>query len=235
MRKCPSCGSDIPDNAVVCRFCGEKLGLPASYAMQQRAGSQILILIMGILALICFPVGPVFGLVAIILWLSYRGKVKRGLAGPDGSATAGLVLGIIGSSLHILAIIGFLALINTPQFGEGIAASQLVALHQAQEEYKKQNNQYATSIPQLKKLGAETFEDFANWFDYKFEMEGDGESWSCIARPAKPEVKGYKLHYFYVDQSGVLRSSETEEVGPDSPVYPMSAGSYPSPSSLIGG
>jgi hypothetical protein len=226
MRKCPACGSDIPDDAVVCRFCGEKFGKPAPYAMRPKSGgSQVLLLIMGILALLCFPIGPIFGLVAIILWISYRAKVKSGLAGPDGSATAGLVLGVLGSVLHVIAIIGIVAVMNTPQFGESMVASQLVAFHQAQEEYKKQNGEYATEISELNKQGVKAFIGIAGWFDYKLELKGDGESWSCIARPAKPEDNGYKMHHFYIDQTGVLRSSETEDVGPKSPATPI-VGSY---------
>jgi hypothetical protein len=181
---------------------------------------------MGILALVCVPIGPIFGLVTIILWASHRGKVKRGQARPDGTATAGFILGIIGSVLHAIVIVSFLVVLFSPSFWEIMTAGQLNALHEVQEKFKADNGQYATQMSQLKPYGTETFEAIAKYFSYELELSGDGSEWSCVASPTKPVVKGYKLHYFFIDQTGIIRSSETEDVGPDSPVYHTATGPY---------
>lgn len=75
-------------------------------------------LVLGILALLTglFLIGALFGLIAIILGVIARGKVKRGEATNGGAAIAGIVLGVLGILLAILAVVGAVSLFSSETF-----------------------------------------------------------------------------------------------------------------------
>ena len=89
--------------------------------LRPRNGAGRAALVCGVLALICaigfflvltIPVAVVLGLAAIVLGVMGRGRVRRGLATNRGSATVGIVTGLL--SLLILAglVAGGVALFN---------------------------------------------------------------------------------------------------------------------------
>ncbi len=211
MKVCPFCNSQIPDEAIVCKFCGSQLDARAAFGAGARPESQVLTLVMGIFGLFCFP----FGIVSIILWFGHRGRVKRGLVRSDGSATAGMVLSLVGIGWQMLFIIAAVFIIFSPAFHEAMVAQGLRSLHQAQAKYKAENGEYASAPAQLKKYDGEAGIEIAKWFGYKLEFEAGKDAWSCKAIPKNPD----KYRYFYIDQTGTLRHSKTADVGPESPPY----------------
>jgi hypothetical protein len=166
---------------------------------------------MGILGLFCFP----FGIVAFVLWLGHRGRVKRGLVRSDGSAIAGMVLGLVGIAWQILAAIGIVYVMLSPAVHEAIVAKSLRTLHQAQEEYKAKNGEYASASANFEKDEAKAIDEVAKFFGYRLEFEASKDEWSCKAIPKDTE----KYRHFYIDQTGILRESKTPDIGPDSPPY----------------
>src|SRR3954467_8934699 len=84
---------------------GSPYGQPLTTAPRNGAGTAALVL--GILALLgSFTVfgGIVLGIVAIVLGVIGRRRAARGEATNRGSATAGLVLGIIGAVLALALV-----------------------------------------------------------------------------------------------------------------------------------
>jgi len=236
MRKCPSCGSYAPDYEAECRYCGAKFAgvgadsqqsqsqpyqQPYRQSRQQVHGnassSQVLTLVMGILGVFCFP----FAVIAIILWAVHRGKVKQGLAQPDGAATAGLVMSVIGIGLQVLVLIGVIAVWSVVgiYWHEGGAAGTLKQIGLAQTAYYRDKGYYAYSFDELKPYGIEDISAVESIFNYTFELEGRGDKWSVIARPLPSEVG--KLRYLYIDQTGKIRADKSPNIGSHSPEFTL--------------
>ena len=233
MKKCPFCQADIPNYATICKFCGEKLGPagppPGAYggpprpggfgAPPAKSGTQVVTLIMGILGLCCFP----FGIVAIILWFSHRSKVNKGLANPDGAATVGLVLAVVGLVLNVLMIVMFFAAMSTREVKEAGVASQLALIAQAQENYRAANGCYASQLSLLEQYGVMP-SGYVEWFfgyTVTLTLSEDGSDWSCVGTPTRPGTGADRLSYFYIDKEGIVRFSKNADVGPTSPEYPL--------------
>jgi hypothetical protein len=94
-----------------------------------RNGMGTAALVLGILALLtCWwlpVVGAILGIIAIILGVAGRGRVRRLEATNKGAATTGLVLGIISLILNILLSVAiFLGLATFLSFGGGNSLQQ---------------------------------------------------------------------------------------------------------------
>jgi hypothetical protein len=211
VRICPFCNSEIPEQAVICRYCGSQLDAASGPAVQARPESQVLTLIMGILGLFCFP----FGIVAFVLWLGHRGRVRRGMVRQDGSATAGMVLGLVGFAWQMLFLIAGIYAFFSPAFREPFVAQMMREIHKAQEKHKSSKGEYAAAPAQLKDFGGEPAVETAKWFGYRLEFKASEGEWSCTAIPKDPE----RYRHFYIDQTGKLRHSKTADIGPHSPEY----------------
>lgn len=232
MKRCPFCNADVPDYAVTCRFCGQQLGSSGPrQAPGAKSESQVLTLIMGILALVCIPIGPIFAIVAIALWAVHRGKVKKGLARPDGTATAGLVLAVIGIVLTVMAIVMMVAVWSNVvgTIGEPFAAAQLQEIRKAQELHQQSTGQFATELSQLEAYGLAPIEEMSRWFKYDFHLRSSGDYWSCIASPIGPTSSEFTRRYLYIDQEGTVRCSPNADVNSTSPEYHM-PNTYENPS-----
>lgn len=84
----------------------------------KKNGFGVAALVLGVLSLITwfFLIGGLFGLVAIILGVLGRGRVKRGEADNGGMALAGIITGALGLLLTILVIAGVAALFGSGEF-----------------------------------------------------------------------------------------------------------------------
>lgn len=125
--------------------------------LKPRNGAGRAALICGLIALVCtigfflvltVPVALLLGLAAVVLGFMGRGRVRRGLATNRGSATIGLVTGLL--SLLILAglAIGGVALFNSNKtefknLGQCVqdAGSDSAKLQQCQDQFKNEVTQ----------------------------------------------------------------------------------------------
>lgn len=99
MKKCSFCSEEIQDEAIKCRHC--KSNLVATETVQQSIASGVprcqacggemkkskeskssasgcIVLIIGLICLVFFPIGTIIGIILILVGLSYATK-KRGL------------------------------------------------------------------------------------------------------------------------------------------------------------
>jgi hypothetical protein len=99
-RFCPNCGARL-GGAPVEAPGGVTPGAPFVY--RKTSGAAIASLVLGLLGLVPF-VGFPLGIVAVVLGASSGGRIKnsRGTLGGEGMATAGLILGILGTLFHIV-------------------------------------------------------------------------------------------------------------------------------------
>lgn len=91
---------------------------PSGHTGPKKNGLGVAALVLGILSLLSwfFLIGGLFGLVAIILGVLGRGRVKRGEADNGGIALAGILTGALGLLLTILVIAGVAALFGSGEF-----------------------------------------------------------------------------------------------------------------------
>jgi hypothetical protein len=86
----------------------------------------------------------------------------------------------------------------------------------AQEMYKTKNGKYADNIDILIKNG------LLNAWSVETEthditiLGATNDSWSAVANPKKDSIL---KRYYFIDQTGVVRMSESQKIGPDSPVF----------------
>ncbi|MFB3894755.1 MAG: DUF4190 domain-containing protein [bacterium] len=126
---CSSCGTQVDNNAQFCPHCGTKFvqiptavvspeplspppvssvpgtaPIPTPSIPGKASGQAITSLVLGILGLICC------GILAPIAWIlgsSELSKINTGISSPEGKgyATAGKILGIIGTVLLVLGML----------------------------------------------------------------------------------------------------------------------------------
>lgn len=105
------------------------------YPMQQQPknGLGIASLIVAIVGLLSVFGGILFGVIAVILGVIGRGRAKRGEATNGGVAMAGIVLGVLGIIVSIVAIV------LTIQFARDVGAGDLFdCLQQAGNDVEAQ-------------------------------------------------------------------------------------------------
>jgi hypothetical protein len=105
MRPCPICGEQIAIAAVKCRYCGEYVAARRAPrgAPTVRSSNATTALVLGIIGMACAVLGPL----AIVYGARARREIREsgGTLSGDGMAIAGLVLGIISTSLLALNIL----------------------------------------------------------------------------------------------------------------------------------
>ena len=81
-KPCPMCGELIAAAAVKCRFCGETLSSAARNRERQRTSAVVANQLTGtdIALCVCFPIGCIVGIVAMITGQPARGLKMVGLA-----------------------------------------------------------------------------------------------------------------------------------------------------------
>lgn len=119
-RPCPMCGEMIVATAAKCRFCGaifdRSLRGTHHTGMPTTSGAAIASLVLGILSPLFCYLGFVPGIAAIVFGAVARNQISKSPNLPGrGLATAGLILGILGSAFWILADIAAIVFImNAP-------------------------------------------------------------------------------------------------------------------------
>ena len=110
MKNCNNCGSQMPDEAVVCTVCGAPLAasqVPQQPYQQQAyqqpyqqtnvqpagSGKATASLVLGIVSIVLGSL--LFGIIGVVLGVQARNMMPEGTPG-RGKATAGLVCSIIG-------------------------------------------------------------------------------------------------------------------------------------------
>lgn len=76
------------------------------------SGMGVASMVCGILAIptlsfafLCLPVSPILAIIALCLGVAARGRVRRGVGGGGGMATAGIVCGTIALSISAIVIL----------------------------------------------------------------------------------------------------------------------------------
>jgi hypothetical protein len=106
---CPNCGTVQPDTAKFCNNCGATLPAappPQSYPHPIAEGRGGVILALGILSIIML--GPLTGIPAWVMGHNDMKKIRSGMIvqSEKGLTQAGMILGIIGTILGLLVIMG---------------------------------------------------------------------------------------------------------------------------------
>jgi hypothetical protein len=113
---CPSCGAPLQPGASFCSNCRQGVAAapppPQGYGAAQPGGdpearsSATTALVLSLVGLFCLPI--VFSIIGLVKGLSAKEKLAR--AGePTGTATAAVVIGIIGMVWGVIAGFVFLA------------------------------------------------------------------------------------------------------------------------------
>ena len=79
-------------------------GVPSPYGAPQGSGNATLILVLGILSIICFPIlGPV-------AWILGNNALASGTVAPAqmGQVSGGRICGMIGTAILVLGVIGYI-------------------------------------------------------------------------------------------------------------------------------
>jgi hypothetical protein len=111
-----------------------------------RNGLGVAALVLGLLALLTSVTivgGIVLGLAAIVLGALGRGRARRGEASNGGTATAGIVLGVLGAVLAVVLLAAGVALFQSDQGQELVdclerAGSDTAAQQACQREFTEQ-------------------------------------------------------------------------------------------------
>lgn len=107
--QCPKCQTSLTETDIICSNCGNKIFMNSVSTHQEspleKKSRAKLILIFGILSVVIF--GPLLGIPALIIGSSELKKIDNGIVSPSdkGLIKAGIILGVIGTILGILAVV----------------------------------------------------------------------------------------------------------------------------------
>jgi type IV pilus assembly protein PilA len=234
--QCPNCLLDCPEGSRFCPKCGlrlEPIGAPPPLRQRPDSGgpppkkgwatAALVCAVFSVLSLgLLFPVGVVVGLVAVV-------KTRRSpeTHGGETMAVAGLITSAVSIAMLILA--GVIAAIAIPNFiaarraaTEATVVTALRHVVSGCEEYAATEGQYPESLEDLVQGRLVNPGLIAPEQGYTYRYE----------RRARPEDAGYTViaapdtsrsglnRWFYVDETGVIRRSDSADVGPQSPPSP---------------
>lgn len=237
MRQCPNCAQALPDAATLCPFCKTNLALqpmaaqPAYAGPPETNGKAIGSLVTGLL---CFfwPAS----IAAVVLGHISRSEIRRSNGRMKGSemAMAGLILGYIGITIIPILIIAAIAIPNLLRSkmaaNEASAVGSLRTVNVACVTYAARfQNGYPESLANLgpgqpPSSAAADFIDSAlasgRKSGYMFSytprtINGPVSGYFLTADPISPGSTG--VRHFFVDETGVIRSSATGPANGDSP------------------
>lgn len=241
MKACTNCRGNLADFVAVCPYCGVSQPVPQTAvgpqwaATPQNSNKAIASLVCGVLFL-CAPAS----IAAIILGHLALVDIKRsaGRMAGQGLAIAGLVMGYLGVGLTTLYFI-FVFVMFRKTMGINIPMNETAAVD-TMRKYNEALKAYAEKCPAqgypatLRPLGPGQGDcTRANLLKdpqlaatvpvrrgYMFEYSTGARTpqkltvFALVARPVTPGMSGSR--YFYLDESGIIRQSPTQNVGPNS-------------------
>ncbi|HEY1424734.1 MAG TPA: DUF4190 domain-containing protein [Candidatus Acidoferrum sp.] len=242
MKQCTNCRGNLADFVTVCPYCHVTQPVPQAGPYQpqwdatpQSSNKALASLICGILFL-CAPAS----IAAVVLGHLALVDIKRsaGRMSGQGLAIAGLVMGYLGIGLiAIYMVVMMFAVRNAMR--QNVPANESVAIA-SMKSYDQALKAYAAKCPQqgfpatLSALGPGNGDcahanlmgaNMANGrpvkqgyrFVYTPGTNGAQRvaAFALVARPAQPGVTGKR--YFFMDEAGVVRQSDSYIVGPRSP------------------
>ena len=243
MKSCTNCRGNLADFVTVCPYCGvaqpvaqAPIAQPGWEMPQQNSNKAIASLVCGVL--LCF--GPLTAIPAIVLGHLALAEIKRasGRMAGHGMAIAGLILGYFGVVISTAYLI-FMVFVIRGTIGTGnIPANEATAVT-TMRAYDQALKSYAAKCPQqgypatLLPLGPGTGDcKRANLIDFRLAVRvpvrqgytfvystgapttGKLTAFALVARPITPGMSGTR--YFYLDETGVIRESANQNIGPNS-------------------
>jgi hypothetical protein len=242
LKACTNCRGNLADFVTVCPYCSVPQPVPQMQMAQpgwqvspQNSNKAIASLVCGVI--LCF--GPFTAIPAIILGHLALADIKRTsdrLAG-KGLAIAGLALGYIGIAISTMYII-FIVITVRNTMGHGIPTNETAAIsdmrmyNQALKKYAEkcpQQGYPATLLPLGPGSGDCTHSNLIDsrmavqvpvrqgyMYQYNIGVAGPEKvtAFALVARPVSPGMSGTR--FFYLDESGIIRESATQNIGPNS-------------------
>ncbi len=234
---CSSCEIDVQDDQSVCPQCsqlievgGQKLKPVPSESEADNYATWSLIL--GVASWTILP--GITGIPAIILGHIARTNIEQsaGRLRGNGAAIAGMILGYSSIFAAVVAVLVVVGIRNSTRYdrwprdisGETNPIANMRILNKAIAIYKDRFNIYPPSLLVLGP-GSSNNAEAAGLVDDELAHGRKGGYLFLYARPGGPR-DGYSLHanpvtsigrhYYYSDQSGVIRCSVGNEAGPES-------------------
>jgi hypothetical protein len=241
LKQCPNCRGNLADFVDVCPYCGVATPIPQVMIAQsgwaappQTSNKALASLICGVL----FFCGPA-AIAAVILGHMALSDIKKGagrIAG-QGMAVAGLVMGYLGIAfMAIFVIATALSVRNTLR--QDVPSNETSAI-QTMKTYSEALKTYSAKCPQqgfpatLSRLGPGRGDCMhANLVEARLAMlrparlgyvysyhpgvEGANRVtvFALVASPVQPGFTGKR--FFYLDEAGIIRQSDSQIVGPGS-------------------
>lgn len=241
LKSCTNCRGNLADFVTVCPYCGvpqpvpQTQMAPGGWQAPQNSNKAIASLVCGVL--FCF--GPFANIPAVILGHLSLVDIKRSgdrMTG-KGMAIAGLALGYIGIAFSAMYIIFFVFAMRSTM-GRGIPVNEAAAVSNMRT-YSTALKKYAEKCPQqgypatLVPLGPGAGDcKRANLIDVRLAMQAPVRqgyvyqystgvtgpekvtAFALVARPVTPGFSGTR--YFYLDETGIIRESPNQNIGPNS-------------------
>jgi hypothetical protein len=242
LKQCTNCRGSLADFVAICPYCGVSqpvpqlaMAQPAWGAPPQNSNKAIASLVCGVL--LCF--GLFTNIPAIILGHLALTDIKRsgGRMAGKGLAIAGLVTGYIGIALSTAYLI-FIVFAVRSTMGRGIPTNEAAAIT-SMRAYDQALKSYAEKCPQQGypatliplgpgagdckhsnlvdvRLAASVPVRQGYLYQYSTGVTGPEKitAFALVARPVTPGMSGTR--FFYLDESGVIRESATQNIGPNS-------------------
>ena len=243
MKQCTNCRGNLADFVTVCPYCHVAQPVPQAgpYQTQWGPGPQssnkaLASLICGILFL-CAPAS----IAAVVLGHLALVDIKRsaGRMAGQGMAIAGLVMGYLGIGLTVIYLVVVIFAMRKAMQTVNVPLNESMAIA-SMKSYDQTLKAYAAKCPQqgfpatLSALGpgsgdcahadlldANMASGHAVKQGYRFlYTPGTNGSqkvtvFALVARPTQPGFTGKR--YFFVDEEGVIRQSDSYIIGPRSP------------------
>jgi len=240
LKQCTNCRGNLADFVAVCPYCGVSQPVPQVAAQPgwemppQNSNKAIASLVCGVLFM-CAPAS----VAAVVLGHLALIDIKRtaGRMAGKGMAIAGLVMGYLGIALTTIYIV-FMVFMFRTTMGRGIPTNEAAAIttmrayDQALKSYAgkcPQQGYPATLIPLGRGAGDCKHSNLVDarlasqvpvrqgyMYQYSTGVTGPEKitAFALVARPVTPGMSGTR--FFFLDESGVIRESGTQNIGPNS-------------------